>query len=449
MNQKKILTLSMRNMRLNISRTLIVIVGLMTILSISGITVMYRQVLQNRLSDNLSQYISASSITFSVNNSTTDVIEKLSEMDSVLEIQTFAKEEIYYPAWLSEGEELETFVMYDNLQMNAAGCSYHANSRNSTDKLGTNSVALIYSYSPDSDFFSQYEVREFRAKNEDAPMLVFGEFPTDEGQIIIPEEVLRLYGIPQDKWEGLIGSSMSFSLAFEELVEEYAISHNYDPNPIVFEGEISGILSSDTYSIYSRNSVKIYQMMNLSPDQSLVVKVFLKDYSCYDEVSGFLFSEYGIEGNVGSFFEVCNYLDKQIGFADSVFSIVIVAFGLAVFMCFVLLYTYYFEENSRYLGTLKAIGYKPSAIVRICSYEIIVEIVIAGILSYVVSIFSIYKIREQLEGVLGFEVLLDSNIFFSAVITIAIVSVVFLLMVICSAYIAVIRKSAVSLLTYN
>ncbi len=184
-------------------------------------------------------------------------------------------------------------VNFKNILFEIDGGKYIRNAKYKMDDDNTIYLQVVkYDYL--YPLFSWTECEENREKNNKGIYLYGGDF-TDVNQVVLAENLLRKYDIPQEKWETLIGKRLN--VLYQEINSEE--EKNMSCNEKLYEQlEIRGIIRKEALLINAKEMMDSYMYVSSeSKDMqadSVNIRFYAKKYSDLKEIKDYIEKVSGI-----------------------------------------------------------------------------------------------------------------------------------------------------------
>lgn len=437
--------LATRNIILNYKKSIAIIVGFTIAFTVCIMVFSYRNLLNNKLDETCTVYASANRIVFDGLQLNLELLEFIKTLDGVEEVQAFGYEEFEY---LNEMDELgyaTSYLEFKNAKLIIGGKNYICGPNHFSDELNGSDFFFLNSYTDDVKLFSNYEELEYYTRTGLDSFFCYGNAPKNIGEIVVPEDILELYQIPRQSWADFIGKE--FTVVWRIPDEEFEYVKDFVPTDevILFQGVLSGILKSEIYDINSRETKRCYVLTSEMPEYTSIY-CYLEDYTHKDNIIDIMKEKYGIQGNTSSFFEVCEYISKQIKFVDSVFLFVAISILVALFINGFRIYYFYLNQKNGFFGMMKAVGYVPRDLCKIIISEVGIFILSSTVLSSVFGYIGITWFQEKMSRALGLELEWNITVYFQGVVLVISIALVFGLFLVQFIYRNIISRHARSLL---
>lgn len=422
MKMKHSVKIACRNIILNRKKSVAVILSLTIALTVCVIVFTYRNLLSERLESTEKEYASVNRIAFSGMEYASGIVAYLNELEGVHEVQYFGRCSFDYLVQLEQQGYFSAEPVYRYLKFTLGNNSYELNQ--SYGCIDESEPIFVDTYTQETELFTEYEKQEYDIRTSGAELFVCGREPDSIGEIAVPEMVMRSYGIPEEQWEACIGQKFIISWYIPESDMEYMPEEMPTEETVLLSGILSGILSEDIYDITSRGTRYLY-VMTEEVSGEMVVFCYPEDYTYKEKIANKVYEKYGIEGTTNSFFEVCEYIGKQIRFVDSVFMAVAAAILLAILVNIFRVYYFISRQRSSFMGMMKAVGYTPGELSGIITNEISIYILASAILAAILGYMGIGALQENVSGILGFSFELNLFAYVKGLIVLLFLSAVF------------------------
>ncbi len=246
-------------------------------------------------------------------------------------------------------------VNFKNILFEIDGGKYIRNAKYKMDDDNTIYLQVVkYDYL--YPLFSWTECEENREKNNKGIYLYGGDF-TDVNQVVLAENLLRKYDIPQEKWETLIGKRLN--VLYQEINSEE--EKNMSCNEKLYEQlEIRGIIRKEALLINAKEMMDSYMYVSSeSKDMqadSVNIRFYAKKYSDLKEIKDYIEKVSGIVTILPEMASVYEYVqqiyDEAVEYGNVIFKMAMVI----VISFFILVLQFEFRHRKRYYTMLRALG---------------------------------------------------------------------------------------------
>ena len=381
--------MALRNLKKYCFRCMVVMIGLVILQTSLIMTKAYVGMLESRLEQTERAYASASRLSFSTSNQRDRLADFLKAQEDVEEIQIFDSEVVCY----HNPNNHEEYPLSFGEVIACIGEKYYGLAKYSSAYSLDGTDFIRYTrYTKGIAVFSARELQEYQYHTGNKEVLRCGRLPESDGEMVLPADILRLYGIDEDQWEGLLGYEFS-------LIRKQGFNglDTIKDDSIVFEGMIVGVLKDEVSSVLSKRELTVFQMCDEdTQDTSFTVHAYLKDYDRISEILQGVEKEFGIKGNKNGYCTFCEFIKKQIFFLTHIVTIAVIAFGIAVFVGLICMLAFVTEQKKHYLGMLQAIGYRPKEILFVFAFEIGVVVLMSFMCSVALGLLGTNWFRESM-----------------------------------------------------
>lgn len=235
-----------------------------------------------------------------------------------------------------------------------------------------NDFINIFFFDSRYSFIACNELDEYTMINGSKDPLLYGEYPSENQEVLLPECYADAYNIPA---EDLVGKEITIKLVGEN-----------GEKPLIESLKVCGILNNNYFELSSGGSpaIMIYKTLN-DDDDNISVQIYPKNYTDISKISAEIKEKYGIEADVPDSYDTYEYLSKQIVFADKVMIITagMIIFSMLLNVLRIVLYS--FKKRLKYQGMLRALGMRDGCILLIILFETVIETLISALLALVFS----------------------------------------------------------------
>lgn len=222
----------------------------------------------------------------------------------------------------------------------------------------------------------------------DEPFMYGGECEKST-DILVPEQYLILFGVPENEYENCIGKKLSVKFL---QTDNYSLIRNYN---------ISGIIKKECFdgfpvSMIIRTQEKYYSDWD-------IVYVYAKEYDLkrFESIKNELDNEFGVTGDICLAYEKLNFLQKQSNFVEHILLLVVICVVAAVILYLLIYMFFYTEQNQKYSAILLSLGLNSKKIALLSTLEVGISSFIATICgiwcSYFISLNVDKIINEDIE----------------------------------------------------
>ncbi|MBP5362376.1 MAG: ABC transporter permease [Ruminococcus sp.] len=220
----------------------------------------------------------------------------------------------------------------------------------------------------------------------DEPFL-FGSDCINDNDIIIPEQYLMVYGVPESEYENCIG---------QPLTVRFSRTGN---SSLIRKYNICGIVKKECYDGFPASMIiKKHGKHNSTWD---MVYVYIKKYESkkFESEKNALDHQFGVKGDICLAYEKLNFLQKQSDFVGHILLLVISCVAAAVIFYMIVYMFFYIEQQQKYSAILLSLGMNAKKIALLNMTEVGISSFIAtkcGIwCSYFVSLKADRLINED------------------------------------------------------
>ena len=272
----------------------------------------------------------------------------------------------------TEKQRMALDLSFDNEILEIDGNDYKYSGL-SEDFTLNNGVSIVQIDNTISDF------SEFLYSFYDDPFIC-GSDCKSMNDILIPEQYLEAYAIPQEQYNQLIGKKLSIKL---NVPKNYSISSKYT---------ICGIIKKECFSDIPISMItQINDQYFINSD---IAYIFFDSYQHkkFEKDKKKLDSSFGIKGSICRAYEKIDFLDRQANFTRHVLMMIVAMLAFAVIFHLSVYIFFYSEQNRKYNFLLYSLGMSPKKIAVLSFMEMVLNTALAAlsgvILSYVISFYA-------------------------------------------------------------
>lgn len=262
----------------------------------------------------------------------------------------------------------------------------------------------IYKYSSSESFREEYKLNyglevaqiddsisdfsDYLYNFYDEPFICGGECEKST-DILVPEQYLILFGVPENEYENCIGKNLSVKFS---RTDNYSLIRNYN---------ISGIIKKECFDGFPVSMI-IKTQENYYSDWDIIY-VYTKKYDLkqFEKLKNALDHQFGVIGNICLSYEKLNFLQKQSNFVEHILLLVIICVVAAVILYLLIYMFFYIEQNQKYSAILLSLGLNSKKVALLNMIEVGISSFIATICgiwcSYFISLNVDKVINEDIE----------------------------------------------------
>lgn len=236
-----------------------------------------------------------------------------------------------------------------------------------------------------TDFVQAYQIDDRISHFSDYASLycetpfLYGRDLQSSDEILIPQQYLLLYGVPETEYAACIGQTLTLYAEREEL----ALPQQY---------RICGIIREECFEGFPCSLVVKYDASRLSEFAMLNVYMLKYDMKQVEEVKRTLNEKLNQQGRVCGDYELIYTLQKQSGFVRRVLLVVAIIVALAVMLYLIVYIFFYIEQNKHYNALLLSVGMNARQIGLLNALEIMLNSSVATALGVTMGYFISYQI---------------------------------------------------------
>lgn len=246
-------------------------------------------------------------------------------------------------------------VNFKNILFEISGIRYRRNAKYKMDDDNTIYLQVV-KYDYQYPLFSWAECEEYRKKNNKEVYLYGGDF-TETNQVILAENLLRKFDIPQNQWKELIGKKLN--VIYQE-INTSKETHISNSEKIYEQLEIRGIIRMEALLINAKEMMDSYMYVSAdSKDMqadSVNIRFYAKKYSDLKKIKDYIERVSGVVPILPEMANIYEYVqqiyDETVEYGNVIFKMTVVI----EISFFILMLQFEFRHRKRYYSMLRALG---------------------------------------------------------------------------------------------
>lgn len=286
-----------------------------------------------------------------------------------------------YSMNMNSNNDMPYDFTFDNEILNISGKQYsYSHSDMLQDEYGIFSGIELFRINPDifdlNDYLNLYYNEAF----------LYGSTGINDGDVIIPEQYLILYGIPESEYESFIGKSLSIELKFPK---------NYTATP---EYRICGIIKQECYNSFPVSLIVSSDMTDSSTYSLTYVYFENFENDLFNSAKKELDQIFNNKGNICSDYENIITLHKQISFANHVLLIIVLILSMSFLLHLIIYLFFYINRNEMYMALLLSLGMNSKNITMLNVIEITMNSLFSSICGVLCSYLLSFNIDKYINS---------------------------------------------------
>ena len=206
--------------------------------------------------------------------------------------------------------------------------------------------------------------------------------------VLIPEQYLIMFGVPEDEYQNCI--DQNFSVKFSA-TDNYSLVRNFN---------ISGIIKKECFDGFPVSLI-INKQANYYSDWDIVY-VYVNKYQPkrFERIKSTLDDQFGVIGNICIAYEKLNFLQKQSNFVGHILLLVITCVVAAVIFYLLINVFFYIEQNQKYIAILLSLGMNSKKV----SLLNMIEVGVSSFLSTILVIWCAYIISFNVDKIINSDI---------------------------------------------
>ena len=249
---------------------------------------------------------------------------------------------------------------------------------------------------------------------------VCGNNCENANDIMIPEQYLIMFGVPESEYPYCINKNISVKFP---TAGNYSLIRNFN---------ICGVIKKECFDGFPVSMIINKQEKYYSEWDNVYVYVKKYEQKNFESIKNTLDDQFGVIGNICKAYEKLHFLQKQSNFVGHILLLVIICVVLAIIFYLVIYMFFYIEQNQKYSAILLSLGLNSKKIALLNMIEVGINSFLATICGIWCSYYMSLKVDRMINEDIGlitwnWNVLINSHL-------IAVLIFVFLFSIIIGGY---------------
>ncbi len=218
---------------------------------------------------------------------------------------------------------------------------------------------------------------------------VCGNNCENANDIMIPEQYLIMFGVPESEYPYCINKNISVKFL---TAGNYSLIRNFN---------ICGVIKKECFDGFPVSMIINKQEKYYSEWDNVYVYVKKYEQKNFESIKNTLDNQFGVIGNICKAYEKLHFLQKQSNFVGHILLLVIICVVLAIIFYLVIYMFFYIEQNQKYSAILLSLGLNSKKIALLNMIEVGINTFLATICGIWCSYYMSLKVDRMINEDIG------------------------------------------------